>query len=48
MAETTDKDKPMIWKELVLGFVVVESCVSFDSYNTYCYYKQCRGSAFYG
>lgn len=27
MAETTDQDKPMIWKELVLGFVVVESCV---------------------
>jgi hypothetical protein len=26
MAETTDQNKPMIWKELVLGFVVIESC----------------------
>lgn len=26
MAETTDQNKPMIWKELVLGFAVVESC----------------------
>ncbi|WP_292373959.1 MULTISPECIES: hypothetical protein [unclassified Methanosarcina] len=27
MVETTDQNKPMIWKELVLGFVVVESCM---------------------
>ncbi|PAV11822.1 hypothetical protein ASJ81_00685 [Methanosarcina spelaei] len=27
MAETTDRNKPMIWKELVLGFAVVESCI---------------------
>lgn len=26
MVETTDKNKPMIWKELVLGFAVIESC----------------------
>ncbi|RPJ73779.1 MAG: hypothetical protein EHM20_11680 [Alphaproteobacteria bacterium] len=26
MAEITDQNKPMIWKELVLGFVVIESC----------------------
>jgi hypothetical protein len=26
MAETTDQNKPMIWKELVLGFAVVKSC----------------------
>ncbi|AKB78502.1 hypothetical protein MSHOH_2019 [Methanosarcina horonobensis HB-1 = JCM 15518] len=27
MAETTDTNKPMIWKELVLGFAVIESCI---------------------
>lgn len=27
MEEITDKDKPMIWKELVLGFAVIESCI---------------------
>ncbi|AAM06768.1 TPA: hypothetical protein HA338_08215 [Methanosarcina acetivorans] len=27
MAETTDNNKPMIWKELVLGFAVIESCI---------------------
>lgn len=27
MAETTDQNKPMIWKELVPGFAVVESCI---------------------
>jgi hypothetical protein len=28
MAEATEqKNKPMIWKELVLGFAVVESCI---------------------
>ena len=27
MAETTDQNKPIIWKELVLGFAVVESCI---------------------
>jgi hypothetical protein len=27
MEETTDQNKPMIWKELVLGFAVVESCI---------------------
>lgn len=26
MVETTDLNKPMIWKELVLGFAVIESC----------------------
>ena len=26
MVETTDQNKPMIWKELVLGFIVIESC----------------------
>jgi hypothetical protein len=26
MVETTNKNKPMIWNELVLGFVVIESC----------------------
>jgi hypothetical protein len=26
MVETTDQNKPMIWKELVLGFVVIASC----------------------
>lgn len=27
MTEITDKSKPMIWKELVLGFAVIESCI---------------------
>jgi hypothetical protein len=26
MAETTDQNEPMVWKELVPGFAVVESC----------------------
>ena len=26
MVEKTDQNKPMIWKELVLGLVVIESC----------------------
>lgn len=27
LAEITDKSKPVIWKELVLGFAVIESCI---------------------
>jgi hypothetical protein len=27
MLETTDQNRPMIWKELVLGFAIVESCI---------------------
>lgn len=26
MVETNDQNKPVIWKELVLGFMVIESC----------------------
>jgi hypothetical protein len=33
MVENTDKNKPMIWKELVLGFVVIESC-AYNSIRT--------------
>lgn len=33
MVENTDQNKPMIWKELVLGFVVIESC-QFHSIRT--------------
>ena len=27
MTEINNKNKPMIWKELVLGFAVIESCI---------------------
>ncbi|MGB9929539.1 MAG: hypothetical protein ACPK85_14255 [Methanosarcina sp.] len=27
MEENMDQNKPMIWKELILGFVVIESCI---------------------
>ncbi len=27
MTEMIDQNKPMIWKELVLGFAVIESCI---------------------
>jgi hypothetical protein len=33
MAENKDQSKPIIWKELVLGFVVIESC-AYNSIRT--------------